>query len=176
MVKLYKAAILAKKNFEMHKSKKKIFKKYSRIPYQANNVSNLKVNQSFDFIKLTPNENVSITKNNKPTNLDLYGISKRDNIMNMNNVQIIEFENNYNNINCGLGSPKIYKIINGNKNSIESLDKYDNDKNTYLQTDANIRESSKEIESKILENKIEMNKRREKTLLNGKSKLFFLIK
>jgi hypothetical protein len=171
MVKLYQAAILAKKNFEVNKSKKQILKNYSRI-HQINNASNIRVNRSFELIKATANENNKVNKiksNIKFSNIHFGS----DSVMKMNNVQIIEFENNNNNTNCHLNSPKIYKIMNANQNSIVSFDKYINDKNTYLQTEANIRETSKELESRFLDtNRIE--KRKEDILLNGKS--IFLIK
>lgn len=167
MVKLYKAALLAKKNFELNKSKKKIFKKYTKIQSQ---IKEARFNQSFDFIKANPNENLNNNRSKQFKNHDNIN-SRRNSVMNMNNVQIIEFDNNFNNTNCHLKSPRRYKIINADKNSNESFDNYNNNKNTNLQTDANVRENSKELENRDLESdRIEVKKRRERILLNGKSK------
>lgn len=177
MVKLYKAAILAKKNFDRKKTKKNILKKY-RLQSQINinnNAQDVRVNQSFDFIKVIPNENDKNKQNNNNQNLQSVINSRRGSIMNMNNVQIIEFQNNFKNTNYQLKSPRMYKIINANNNSNESFDKYNNDKHNNLQTDANIRESTKEKHSRAIESdKIEVQKIRNRFILNGKSKLIFL--
>lgn len=186
MVKLYKAAILAKKNFELRKSKKLLFQKYSKNQKDTNFTNH---NQSYDTIKLNHNnefiESLNFKNNRFISNHSRYIEnhyalnSPRNSIMKMNNLQIIEYESN-NNSNCRLTSPKIYKIIESKKDFGESLENEENDKKEDIHIDCAIKEGindkNEEIEfNENKKNKIHIFHRKQSILIDDQSNLNIII-
>jgi len=169
MVKLYKAAISAKKNFQKKKQKKNLQKYTSRqnnkSKFENNNSYEIRVHQSFDMIKENPNDNFHL-----PTRgIFVKTNSRRDSILSTNNIK---------NRNRDFQINKISKNNNNaNINAIESFNKYYNDKLTNVQMDANyMKETLKEIQSKPMKlNSIEFNEWRNQCPPNVKSKIAFKI-
>jgi hypothetical protein len=185
MVKLYKNAILAKKNYEIRKTKKNLHKFLRTGP--SSNVTQLNLNQSYDILKL-PQDNDIIAIHEDPNNRKILieqnyldnnytnFFKKDDIIMNYKNIEILELEKSIKN-NCYLNSHEKYKFFDNRKNNNSELYINENDMNSNLQTDEQLKSNKNNLfeddgpQIKILENKRKniKNKNKNLSLFNDKS-------